>query len=94
MTLQLAMWTKIRRYLSFAILQGSLALVFLIGVAFVVLVLQRYKSDTTHITNVAFGITAVLASLSFSCSRAQSSDDKDRDRFTMLESDSWMRALN
>ena len=61
---------------------GSLILVFFVGIAFVGLVLQRIRSDTTHITNVAFGITAVLASLSFSCSRAQLSDDEVKDKFT------------
>ena len=76
------MWSKLRVYIAFAIIKGSLILVLLIGVSFVILVLQRYKTDTTHITNVAFGLTAVLASLSFSCSRALSSDDKDRDKFT------------
>jgi len=75
------MWRTFTRYWSLFIIKGSLVLIFLVGVSFVILVLQRYKSDTTHITNTAFGITAVLASLSFSCSRALDAGDKDRDRF-------------
>lgn len=76
------MWHKFTRYFSLFVIKGSLVLTFLVGVVYVTWVLQGYKTDTTHITNVAFGITAVLASLCFSCSRALSAEDKDRDRFT------------
>jgi predicted membrane channel-forming protein YqfA (hemolysin III family) len=76
------MWRTFQRYLSLFILKGSLVLVLIVGAIFVILVLQGYKDDTTRITNAAFGITAILASLCFSCSRALRDEDKDRDRFT------------
>jgi predicted membrane channel-forming protein YqfA (hemolysin III family) len=76
------MWHKFTRYFALFIIKGSLYLIFITGILFVVLLLQNYKNDTTHITNAAFAITASLASLCFSCSRALSAEDKDRDRFT------------
>jgi hypothetical protein len=76
------MWNKFRKYLGLFIIKGSVVLILFVGTGFVIVVLFNYKNDTTHITNVAFGITAVLASLCFSCSRALNADDKDRDRFT------------
>jgi predicted membrane channel-forming protein YqfA (hemolysin III family) len=76
------MWDKFIKYFGLLIVKGSVVLIFWVGLGFVVVVLYNFKNDTTPITNVAFGITAVLASLCFSCSRALKTEDEDRDRFT------------
>lgn len=75
------MWRGFNRYFALLVVKGSLILLYLVGLAFVILVLLKYNRDTTQITNAAFGIAAVLASLCFSCSRALAAEDKDRDRF-------------
>jgi hypothetical protein len=71
-----------RKYLALFAIKGSLVLILVIGSLYVTLLLARYDKDTTHITNGAFAITASLASLCFSCSRALNAGDEDRDRFT------------
>ena len=73
---------KFRQKFATLVIKSSPAIAFLVGTQYVVLVLLDTRRDTTTITNAAFGITAVLASLSFSCARALQDGDKDRDRFT------------
>ncbi len=76
------MWLKFSTRFATVMVKSAPALAFLVGTIYVVRVLLNYKNDTTRITNAAFGITAVLASLSFSCARALGEKDNDRDRFT------------
>ena len=76
------LWARFGRLFTLYVLKGSVVLVFLIGVIFVVVLLQNYNNDTTRITNAAFAITASLASICFACARSLNSDDQDRDKFT------------
>ena len=78
---QRRVWRTFTSYFALVVIKGSAVLVFLVGIVFLTVVLQNYRSDTTRITNTAFGITAVLASLCFSCACAIGDKDKDRDRF-------------
>jgi hypothetical protein len=61
--------------------RGVLLTVDLVGLLFGLRVLRDLTADTTAITNIAFGMSASLAALSFSCARAIGDSDAHRDRF-------------
>src|SRR5438067_11110161 len=59
---------KIRRWVSF-LFKMPIAVIGLLGGVYAILLIVRFKEDTTSITNGTFAIMATLAALSFSFAR-------------------------
>ena len=57
-------------------------LLLLVGLYYVLRILNNLREDTTTITNVAFGVLATLSALSFSCARTIQGPEEDKDGFT------------
>jgi hypothetical protein len=66
----------------FVFSQLVVGLVLVVGWYFSWKLFMRPLDDTSTVTNVAFGISATLAALCFSCARAIREPEEDIDRFT------------
>jgi hypothetical protein len=83
------MRTLIQRLLRFwttatyvVVTRGAVLAVLVVGFYFTFRLVIHPIEDPTRVTNVAFGITATLAALCFSCARAVEQPTEDKDRFT------------
>lgn len=61
---------------------GTVVLLYFFGLYYLVGVVFPHDEPSQQIPNAGFAILAMLAALSFSCSRALRQDSEDKDRFT------------
>jgi len=59
----------------------SVVLLAIVGCYYVIEIFANLSQDTTSITNIAFGITASLSTISFSCARTLQKPEDHKDRF-------------
>jgi len=64
--------------------RASVLFLLFVGIYYTIVLFRDYSKDTTAVSNVAFGVLATLAALSFSCSRSLEPEDKDKDRFAYV----------
>jgi L-cystine uptake protein TcyP (sodium:dicarboxylate symporter family) len=74
-------WSKISDFNFFVVSKLTMVIILFIGLFYTIHLFCNTSKDTTPITNVAFGIVASLAALSFSCSRAISDSNEDKELF-------------